>query len=269
MRKIILTLLFVPIISWAQPSSILYNITNETVIRGSLDNQPVSIASISKLLTVYTVLKANQPLDEILTVTNNKTPHTKLRKGMKLTRKELIDMSLISSDNLAAMTLAENYTGGYGNFISRMNQHAHDLHMHDSGFVEPTGLSPMNHSTINDLILLTRAVSSFDIIQAAAQTHRVITTPTGFYKKQKYKKRKKPIREPIIERKLVNNPTSNFFGREGVITIKTGFTRAAGFCITMLVSANNQLYNITVLGAKTKQERQKIIEKNFQAIYNT
>lgn len=269
MHKIILTLLLVPVLSWAQPTSVLYNITNDTVIRGSLDDQPVSIASISKLLTVYTILKANQPMNEVLTVASNKTPHTKLRKGMKLTRRELIDMALISSDNLAAVTLAENYTGGYNNFISRMNQHAHDLHMQNSGFVEPTGLSPMNHSTINDLILLTRAVSSYDVIQTAAQTQKVITKPeVVVYKKSKHKKRRKPIHEPI-NRKLVNNPTSNFFGREGVITIKTGFTRAAGFCITMLVTANNQLYNITVLGAKTKQERQKIVEKSLETIYNT
>jgi D-alanyl-D-alanine carboxypeptidase len=66
--------------------------------------------------------------------------------------------------------------------------------------------------------------------------------------------------------KVKGNPTIKYFGGDGVITIKTGFTRAAGFCVTMLVMANNKLYNITVLGAKTKQERQKIIEKYLAVI---
>jgi len=34
----------------------------------------------------------------------------------------------------------------------------------------------------------------------------------------------------------------------------------------MLVMSNNQLYNITVLGAKSKQERQKIVERSLSVI---
>jgi D-alanyl-D-alanine endopeptidase (penicillin-binding protein 7) len=269
MRTIFITLLLLPMLCLAHASSVVYNSTNNTVISGSLDNQQVSIASISKLLTVYTILKANQNLDERLTVINRHTPHTKLSRGMKLTRKELIEMSLISSDNLAAITLAENYPGGYSRFIRKMNENADELNMRSSGFVEPTGLSPMNHSTINDLILLTNAVSTFDIVKTAAQTHQIITNPEVTI--HKHKRKRKPMREPInrsINKKLVNRPTSTFFGKEGVITIKTGFTQAAGFCITMLVSSNNQLYNIVVLGARTKQERQRIIEKSLETIYN-
>jgi D-alanyl-D-alanine carboxypeptidase len=56
------------------------------------------------------------------------------------------------------------------------------------------------------------------------------------------------------------------FGKEGVITIKTGFTNAAGFCITMLVNCENKLYSLTVLGARTKQERKIIVEKSLQMI---
>ena len=60
------------------------------------------IASISKLMTVYTVLKAEQDMDEKLTVRNKKTPTTKLVKGMRLTRKDLIELALVSSDNVAS-----------------------------------------------------------------------------------------------------------------------------------------------------------------------
>ena len=46
----------------------------------------------------------------------------------------------------------------------------------------------------------------------------------------------------LYTRKVYSNKLS---GGDGIITIKTGFTRAAGFCITMLVEANNKIYNIT------------------------
>jgi D-alanyl-D-alanine endopeptidase (penicillin-binding protein 7) len=204
-------------------------------------------------MTVYTVLTQNQPMNEKLTVKGNKVPNTKISKGMVLTRYDLLKLALVSSDNLAAITLSENYPGGRSNFITEMNHNARGMGMFNSGFIEPTGLSPMNYSTIEDVIKLTSVVSTFEIVQTAAKSN-------GEVAQYQYSKGKKTS-------KLNNNPTSTYFGKQGIVTIKTGFTKAAGFCITMLVSANNQLYTITVLGAKTKQEREAIINKSLDIIY--
>lgn len=267
MRKFFILLLSLPTFAFADLNAVVYNITNDKVIEGSLNSSEVSIASISKLMTVYTVLSLDQDLDEKLAVKSNRTPNTILSKGMVLSRRELIDLALISSDNIAAITLAENFPGGHSNFVLMMNHYAKYLGMNNSGFVEPTGLSPMNYSTISDIVLLTKAVSVFDIVKDAASTKHQQWIDAK--KNDPKKKKKKPIKEPVEKKKRAYNPTSNFFGRDGIITIKTGFTRAAGFCITMLVSANDQIYNITVLGAKTKQERQKIVENSLRHIYNT
>jgi D-alanyl-D-alanine endopeptidase (penicillin-binding protein 7) len=269
MRNIFVTLLLLlPLLAIAGPHAVVYNVTNDIVMEGSLYCEEVSIASISKLMTVYTVLKAEQDLTEKLTVIGNKVNNTKLSKGMILTRQELIDMALISSDNLAAITLAQNYLGGPTQFIRDMNQHSRNLNMNNTGFVEPTGLSPMNHSTLIDIIQLTKAVSEFTIVQLAAKTQRYISYPESGYKgKSKKKSKKEPIKKKST--KLINNPTSSYFGHEGVIAIKTGFTNAAGFCITILLQANDQLYNITILGARSKQEREKIIKQSLTKIYNT
>ena len=66
MSKIILTLLLLPVLAFAKPSTVVFNVTNNTVLYGSMDTTEVSIASISKLMTIYTVLKADQDLDEKL-----------------------------------------------------------------------------------------------------------------------------------------------------------------------------------------------------------
>lgn len=256
MIKFFIILLFFPLTTFATVNSVVYNITSHQVISGSLDTNEVSIASISKLMTIYTVLKQEQDLTEKLVVDNSRTPTTKLSKGMLLTRLELINLALISSDNKAAITLSQNFPGGQPYFVYTMNEHAKHLGMLHSGFVEPTGLSPMNYSSIDDIVKLTQAVSDFQLVQNAAQASNTVASPVN-----KNKKSKKSA-------KVSSNPTSKYFGHEGIITIKTGFTRAAGFCITMLIRKNNQLYNITVLGAKTKQERQRIVEQSLKQIYN-
>lgn len=265
MRKIIITLFLLPLIAFAKPSSVVYDVTNKAVIQGSLDKTELSIASISKLMTVYTVLKAEQDMDEKLTVRSAKTPNTKLSRGMRLSRRELIDLALVSSDNIAAITLGENYPGGMTYFVYQMNKHADDLQMFHTGFVEPTGLSPMNYSSVRDIVTLTTVVSEFKQVQDAAKTQKEIqANAEGIKTVKKVKNKNKVTRES--EKKIVAHPTIKYFGQQGIITIKTGFTRAAGFCVTMLVQSHDKLYNITVLGARTKQERQKIVEQSLKAI---
>lgn len=274
MSKFLLTLLFLPLFAVAEANTVVYNVTNDTVIRGTLDDEQVSIASITKLMTVYTVLNANQDLHENLRVVSPRTTNTRLVKGMTLSRLELIKLSLISSDNLAAITLAENYPGGKDVFIQKMNEHTILLKMHDTRFVEPTGLSALNYSSIRDIVTLTKTVSQYDIVKTSAMAPASYVTATknrNIVKKKNKKKRhikqpKKISQSSTVTTKIHTHPTSTYFGHEGIFTIKTGFTNAAGFCITMLVVANEQVYNITILGAKTKRERQILVEKSLKII---
>jgi D-alanyl-D-alanine carboxypeptidase len=255
MTKFLITLLFLPLGVFAHTNSVVYNITNNQVVSGSLDASEVSIASISKLMTIYTVLKQEQDLNEKLIIDNTRTSNTRLSKGMTLTRLELINLALISSDNKAAITLSQNFPGGQPYFVYSMNEHSRYLGMIHSGFVEPTGLSPMNYSSVEDVVKLALAVSQYNLVQEAAKSTKSIALPT------KTKKSKKVI-------KVNGRPTSQYFGKDGIITIKTGFTKAAGFCITMIVQSNNQLYNITILGAKSKQERELLIKQSLNKIVN-
>ena len=251
-RKLLFLLLCSPSLLWATTNTVVFNITTQQVLDGSLDSSEMSIASISKLMTVYTVLKENQDLTQKLTVSKHKRiSNTRLNLGMVVSRSDLIKLALVSSDNVAAITLSENFPGGYSNFVRTMNINAHELNMDHSRFVEPTGLSPMNISTVNDLVYLTETVSRYEVFREAAKSHSVIGEI------QKGKKTSK----------VKGNPTSKYFGYDGIVTIKTGFTNAAGFCITMLVYSKDNLYNITILNAKSKKERQQLVEKSLSKIF--
>jgi serine-type D-Ala-D-Ala endopeptidase (penicillin-binding protein 7) len=250
MKKLIALLAFIAFTAHAEVNSVVFNVTSDSVVSGSLKNTEMSIASISKLMTVYTVLDQQQDLSEVLYVESKLHNHTKLHIGMSLTRKELIDLALVSSDNLAALTLAENFPGGKSYFVAKMNSNAIKLDMMNSRFVEPTGLSPMNISTLEDISKLTREVSQFDQIKTAASSTNTTVT----------------IQTKSKSKNITSNSTSKYFGKEGIVAIKTGFTKAAGYCITILVRSNEQLYNIVVLGAKSPAERQRIVESSMKII---
>lgn len=251
MKKIILILsLFFSTLAMANTNVLLLNVTDNSVVRGSIDSTQVSIASISKLMTIHTVLKANQNLNETLTVQSKLRNHTRLVRGMKMTRLDLMKLSLVYSDNLAAITLSENYPGGKEAFMRQMNVNAKELGMTSTYFGDPTGLDSDNSSTIGDISILTSAVSKYQIVRDAAKTENLTVVAT---------RGKKTI-------KIKVNPTSKFFGHDNMIAIKTGFTNAAGFCITMLLYSNDKIYNLVVLGAHTSKERKKIIEASLNSI---
>jgi D-alanyl-D-alanine endopeptidase (penicillin-binding protein 7) len=234
-------------------SWILMNVTDNAVVVDNFGDHKVSIASISKLMTAYTVLSANQNLDEILTVQTRLVNHTKLSPGMKLSREDLIKLALVHSDNIAAHTLAENYPGGYDRFIHTMNVNAKNILMENTIFHDPTGLNSGNRSTMKDIIFLTNAASQFPLVREAAQSDKVVVSAN------------KNKRTYVISARS----TSTFFGKEGIVTIKTGFTNAAGFCITMLINKENKLYTLVVLGARSSQERKRIIERSLSTIKYT
>jgi D-alanyl-D-alanine endopeptidase (penicillin-binding protein 7) len=92
-----------------------------TVLTSDNINQQRSVASITKLLTVMVVLDARQDLG---------------KKIQSHTRQQLIDLTLIRSNNSASEKLCQNYPGGRSRCIRAMNDKAIELGMYQSRFVE-------------------------------------------------------------------------------------------------------------------------------------
>jgi len=117
-----------------------------------------SIASITKLMTAMVVLDAHQNLDEYI------KPYT---------RRELLQLAIVHSDNRASETLCQKYPGGRLACIKAMNEKAHNLGMLDTRFIDPTGLGVMNSSTAYDLIKMVRAAELYPEITAASKMSEV------------------------------------------------------------------------------------------------
>jgi D-alanyl-D-alanine endopeptidase (penicillin-binding protein 7) len=130
------------------------------------------IASITKLMTAIVVLERGLDLEQRVAVSaadlramRGARMPGRLRSGSVLTRDELLLLTLMASENRAAAALARTYPGGTESFVAAMNAEAGRLGLHDTRFADPTGLSPDNVSSAQDLARLVRAAHGYPLIR--------------------------------------------------------------------------------------------------------
>ena len=207
----------------------------------------VPIASITKLMVAVVVLESGAPLDEVLTIEQDDVvSRSHLKVGTTLTREQMINVALMSSDNRAAHALARTLPGGVESTIAKMNEKATLLGMKETYYVEPTGLSVQNRSTALNLVKLLNY----------AQTIPLITKYSTM-----------PMNE-IAGRQFYS---TNAYIRSGawtdVIVSKTGFTNSAGKCIAVVLSIKEKFYDVVILGARNKKTRLKDLATARRMIY--
>ncbi|MGE0373500.1 MAG: serine hydrolase, partial [Gammaproteobacteria bacterium] len=128
------------------------------------------IASVTKLMTAMVVLDARLGLDELLRIAADdidrlKGTHSRLPVGARLTRREMLHLALMASENRAASALARHYPGGFPAFVRAMNRKAKALGMQRTQFVDSTGLSRNNVSTARDLSRMVQAAHRYPVIR--------------------------------------------------------------------------------------------------------
>ena len=200
------------------------------------------IASITKLMTALVVAEAAQPLDELLTVTEDdvdteKGSGSRLAVGTRLTRGEMLHLALMSSENRAANALGRHYPGGLEAFVDVMNRRARELGMGDTRYVEPTGLSSRNQSSANDLSLLVRQAASVPIIREFS---------TSLEAQVAVGKRQLQFRNT---NGLVRNPTWDI-GLQ-----KTGYISEAGRCLVLQAELAGRRLIMVLLDSAGKYSR--------------
>ncbi len=194
------------------------------------------IASLTKLMTALVIVDSGQPLDEVIEVDMNdfdylKGSRSRLHMGTALPRKEMLRLALMSSENRAASSLARHYPGGSVAFVSAMNAKAALLGMDRTRYQDPTGLSPGNVSTANDLAKLVRAAADYPLIREYS------TTPSAYV-------------EPDGTGRTLGFNNSNRLVKSGNWDIqlqKTGYIREAGRCLVMLANIASKPVVIVLL----------------------
>lgn len=205
------------------------------IIQSENTEQVRSIASITKLLTVITVLDAHQNLDEQIKL-SNKLRDRLPRKVSTLSRREVIELAMVHSDNRAALTLCEQYPGGQDACVGAMNRKLYELNMTHSIVYEPTGLDARNVSTATDLVKLVQAARAYQPVLDASRKTQV------------------QIR---VKKKLFSfHQTNPLVGKtQRVLVSKTGWITASGGCIVLLMATDLGEKIVVVLGSKNTRTR--------------
>jgi len=241
-----------------EPASIVYDVSAGQTIHAVNETGQISIASMTKVITVLAVLDANQDLGEMIAV-RGREGSSRIRVGMELTRFDLIELAMVSSDNLAARTLIEHYPGGYNAGISAMNTLVTRIGATNTTLVEPTGLFAANTSTAEDLVKITQQTANYPVFR------RFANQTSAEVRAERVNKAKRAFL-------WITGRTTNPFAGEKtefeILSFKTGLTSAAGWCLTMLVNYNNRQYVLITAGNQSKQARRMQAEKLIQSITN-
>ena len=202
------------------------------------------IASLTKLMTAIVAIEAGQSLDEPIAIDMDdfdylKGSHSRLRIGAELSRREMLRLALMASENRAASSLARHYPGGTPAFVAAMNAKAAALGMTRTRFSDPTGLSARNVSTASDLATLVAAAAQYPLIRefSTTQSHYVEVQPTG-------------------QLLGFNNTNALVKSAEWDIQVsKTGFIREAGKCLVMMATISSRPVVIVLLDSLGRYTR--------------
>jgi serine-type D-Ala-D-Ala endopeptidase (penicillin-binding protein 7) len=215
--------------------------TNEVLLAKN-QHAVLPIASITKLMTALVVADAEQPLDELLTITaedidTEKGSRSRLQLGTQLTRGEMLHLALMASENRAANALGRHYPGGLPAVVVAMNRKARALGMTHTRYVEPTGLSSSNQSTATDLALLVREADKNDMIR------RLSTSLEA---------------EVAVGPRAVHFRNTNSLVRNSDWAIgvqKTGYITEAGRCLVMQAQLSGRKLVMVLLDSAGKYSR--------------
>jgi D-alanyl-D-alanine endopeptidase (penicillin-binding protein 7) len=202
----------VALVQDAESGETLYEKNSDTIL---------PIASITKLMTAIVVLERGLDLEERVVVSAEDVRATRgshagrLRPGSVWTRDELLLVALMASDNRAAAALGRTYPGGTEAFVAAMNAEAGRLQLYDTRFADPTGLSPDNVSSAQDLARLVRVAHGYPLIRDySTRPSARLETPRGW---MRFRNTNSLVRSDAWDIELS----------------KTGYLDVAGRCLVM------------------------------------
>ncbi len=212
------------------------------------------MASTTKIMTA--LLLAEEPdLSKTVTVTKEMVTvegsSMGLLPGDTVSYRDLLYGMLLASGNDAANTTAIVLAGSVLGFAARMNQRASELGMKNTSFVTPSGLDDENHfTTAYDMALLTSAALENKIFRAACSSKNATLT----------------YGNPPYRRTLSNH--NKLLGQyEGLIGVKTGFTKRSGRCLVTAAERDGERVVAVTLNAPNDwQDHTALLDFGFKSV---
>jgi D-alanyl-D-alanine carboxypeptidase (penicillin-binding protein 5/6) len=199
-------------------------------------------ASITKLMTAYVVFKAlaegQASMDDEVYVSEKawrmEGSRMFIEVGKRVRLADLLKGMIIQSGNDACVALAEHLAGSEAVFATMMNAEAEALGMHNSHFVNVTGLpDPEHYMSARDIALLARAL--------------IRDFPDQYW----HYSQKKFTYNNITQ----YNRNKLLWRDDSVDGLKTGYTESAGYCLVSSAKRDDMRLISAVMGTKGPKAR--------------
>jgi D-alanyl-D-alanine carboxypeptidase len=221
---------------------LLVDVNSGKVLHAENATYPWYPASVTKLMTTYTTLRAVREgritLDSLFTVSANAATQAPTKMGFgvgtQVTVDNAIKMLMVKSANDMAVLLAEGVSGSIESFASEMNRNAKALGMTQTNYVNPNGLPADEQITsARDLAILARALI------------REFPEYDSYWHLPGIRMGKRVVRN-------YNTLLGRYPGADGM---KTGFICASGFNLVATATRDGRRLIAVVLGAPSSGVR--------------
>ena len=221
---------------------VVMDFDSKMILASSNKDLTLPPASITKMMTAYvafTELKEkNISLDEEILVSKKawKTGGSKMfiEVGKRVKVRDILQGVITVSGNDASVALAEHISGDEKTFSTYMNQMATNLGLSNTNYSNSTGLpSDSLYTTAEDISILSRA-----LIAEFPDLYKLYSTKSFEFNEIKQYSRNKLL-----------------FVDDNVDGIKTGFTKAAGYCLASSAKRGSRRLIAVVMGAPTPDVR--------------
>ena len=223
-------------------SYVLMDFDSGMILASSNENLTLPPASITKIMTAYiafTELKEkNISLDEEILVSKKawKTGGSKMfiEVGKKIKLKDILQGVITVSGNDASVALAEHISGDTKTFSTYMNQIAKNIGLNNTNYTNPTGLPDDSlYTTAHDIAFLSKS-----LITNFPDLYKLYSIKSFTFNEIKQYSRNKLL-----------------FVDENVDGIKTGYTKAAGYCLASSAKRGQRRLIAVVMGAPSPDIR--------------
>jgi len=231
--------------------ALIYDLTGKKVVYAKAVNDPVAIASLTKLMTALVVMQNHSP-NEIVTIPEDlpelsaEDQKIGIKSGEQFQLSSLMSALLVHSANDVANALAIWDSGSVANFSSKMNNYARQWGLDSSNFSNPSGLDEAGHSSsASDLLVLATILMQDPDFKTIVNTQSTVIKNTN---NKSY--------QLTTTNKLLNLPY--------VYGIKTGFTREAGQSLMLLAEKDSHQIVTLVLNSPDRfTESNNMIKYTF------
>ena len=236
-------------------SYILIEPNTNTVIAEFNSTSEIEPASMTKIMTAY--VTADQIDNELISIDDEVLISEKawrmegsrmfIEAGKKVSVSDLLKGIIIQSGNDASVAIAEYVGGTERGFVDLMNAYAGSLNMNNTIFQNSTGLPAENHfSSAKDLAILT--------------SHLITKFPEiySYYKEKQFTFNE--IKQLNRNKLLWRDDSSD--------GVKTGHTKAAGYCLVGSAKRGDMRLITVVAGSDSDNNRfmasQRLLEYGFR-----